>query len=199
MVAWGNHVYIADQDGGLEVVDVSDPEHPISISYTTMGDVAWAIDISWPFVYIANYINGGVQVFNVTNPADPTLVAYYQRSGCFALGVTAWDNYALVADGPAGMQVYDFLLATDVGEEKEMAEEQLFIYPNPAEEYLKIRCKTQDARLKIIGLFTIEGRIIWEKQMQDELYIDVSKLPAGVYFVRVLDGKTAITEKIVVR
>jgi len=199
MVAWGNHVYIADQDGGMEIVDVSDPEHPISISYTSMGDVAWAIDISWPFVYIANYINGGVQVFNVTNPADPTLVAYYLRSGCFALGVTAWDNYALIADGPAGMQVYDFLLATDVSEEPEMTEEQLSVFPNPTAEYVKIRCRMPDTGFKMIGLFTIEGKKIWEKEIKDELHIDISKLPAGVFFVRMQAGDDVMVRKLIVK
>jgi hypothetical protein len=138
-----------------------------------------------------------VQVFNVTNPADPTLAGYYQRSGCFALGVTAWDNHALVADGPAGMQVYDFLLATDVGEMPDEEEEEILLFPNPTKDVLKIRCRIPDAGCRMIEIFTIDGRKILEKEMTEQSTIDVSKLPAGVYMIRLVSADQSITSKFI--
>jgi hypothetical protein len=106
----GDYAYIADANGGMEVIDISDPLAPVTVSYSILGDSAQGIHADGDFVYVANYILSGVQVFDVTDPSSPDNVGYYQRSGCFALSVDSKDQYIFVADGLTGVQIYNNLL-----------------------------------------------------------------------------------------
>jgi hypothetical protein len=78
--------------------------------------------------------------------------------------------------------------------------ELMEVYPNPATEVLRVRCKMQDARLKMIGLYSIDGTKIWEtvEEGNDEVHIDVSHLPAGYYFLRLQSGNNFISKKVII-
>jgi len=72
--------------------------------YDTSG---WAagVAVSGNYAYVADgYF--GLQVINVSNPANPQRVGGYDTSG-FAYRVAVSGNYAYVADGFGGLQVID--------------------------------------------------------------------------------------------
>jgi len=81
----------------------------------------------------------------------------------------------------------------------------LTINPNPCSSVTRLRYLIYDIRYLIFDLFDIEGRKIYEadKGMQMpgeyETEIDVSDLPAGVYFLRLRAGEDVVTKKIIVR
>ena len=129
----GDYAYIADSYGGMEVIDISDPNSPTTISYSQLGDSAQGIHVEENYAYIANYILGGVQVMDIEDPSAPVNVGHYQRSGCFALNVDAEDNYIYIADGLTGVQIYNNLLIQVSADEENVILQkiQTWNYPNP--------------------------------------------------------------------
>jgi len=203
--AWGDYVYITDKDAGFEVINVADPENPFNVSYLGLTDAAWTMDLSWPFAYVSQYILGGVHIINVMDPNDPFLAAYYQRSGCFALGVTVWDNYALVADGIAGMGVYDYLLATDLPEADKHTSIGMELFPNPAGSKVTVRLEKEYADGIEFSIIDLSGRTV--KVFNREYVtsgiitstLDVEDIPAGLYILRAGSGGDIRNTKLIIR
>ncbi|HEY6906677.1 MAG TPA: hypothetical protein VI230_04375, partial [Ignavibacteriaceae bacterium] len=94
-------VYIADGFGGVEIVDVSDPLNPSVISYTGLPDGATGIKINDNYAYVSDYILGGTQMIDITDPSAPFVAGWYKPSGCFAVGVDYSNGYLYTADGIA--------------------------------------------------------------------------------------------------
>jgi len=203
--AWGDFVYISDKMGGLEVVNVADPMNPFTTGYTILPDAAQGIDFTWPYAYVAQYIWGGIHIVDVSDPFSPEIAAYYQRSGCFALGVCSWDNYALVADGPAGMQVYDLLLATDINNNLEGNDSKVLIYPNPAINKACIQLNATAGEKISVSAYDISGRCvinfqtvisntgIWTETL------DLNHLNQGMYLINIISKDSYYSSKLLVR
>ena len=100
-----------------------------------------------------------------------------------------------------------------VGLEENGLGESIQIYPNPGTDATHLRYQIHDpstslgtgSRYLICDLYSIEGnrveRLLDEKQMPGEhvLEIDVSRLPAGVYFVRIQAGAELVVKKLIVQ
>lgn len=202
--AWGNFVYISDKEGGLEIVNVADPMNPFTAGYLSLPDVGWGMDFSWPYAYVSQYILGGVHIVDVTDPSEPEIAAYYQRSGCFALGVSYWETYALVADGPAGMQVYDFLLATEIKEKDIPDVEQILLYPNPAKSMLHLRYHSKNNDHLNLCIYDIAGRCVYSESEiigKESIFsrdVNISTLPCGIYLVRIVGNDSSSNAKLVI-
>jgi len=88
--------------------------------------------------------------------------------------------------------------------EPAMAGIVMAIFPNPALDHLTIRYRMPDAGYRMIDLYSIEGRKIRELVNESmpagthEMEMDVSDLPAGVYFVRVQADNAVQTRKLVI-
>ena len=68
------------------------------------------------------------------------------------------------------------------------------LYPNPADEVLNIE-GIQHGHEYIFKLFTMTGEKVMTVENQSQ--IDVSALPAGIYFVRIIAGSISCTKKMV--
>jgi len=91
-----NYAYVADYNGGLQIIDISIPSAPKLIgSYDTPG-YATDVAVSNGYAYVADYIKG-FQIINVSNPAAPTLSYSYDLPGAFTDNVTISGNYAYVS------------------------------------------------------------------------------------------------------
>jgi hypothetical protein len=52
----------------------------------------------------------------------------------------------------------------------------------------------------MIGLFTIEGRKVWEMEIvNDEIKFDVSELQAGIYIIRIQSDEKNYSEKLIIK
>ena len=71
------------------------------------------------------------------------------------------------------------------------------IYPNPASQYLYIEgLPASNASCELIHL---NGQVLYKKQLEhSDNSVDISSLPKGIYFVRIIDGTYWQTEKLVV-
>lgn len=78
------------------------------------------------------------------------------------------------------------------------------VYPNPCSSATRLRYQINDKGLTICDLYSISGAKI-EKLIDNlvkpgtyELEIDVSQLPAGVYYIRIQAGKELVVRKLIV-
>ena len=79
----GRYVYAA-LSYGLDILDVSDPTHPLPVgSYDNSGR-AYAVAVSGDYVYIAG--DTGLVVLDVSDPANPKRVGEHDTPP----GVTLW-------------------------------------------------------------------------------------------------------------
>jgi hypothetical protein len=87
---------VADEGGGFQVIDVSNPSNCVRVGgYDTSGD-AFGVAVSGNYAYVADG-GAGLQVIDVSNPTNCVRVGGYPTSGN-ALGVAVSGNYACVAD-----------------------------------------------------------------------------------------------------
>ncbi|MBM3879681.1 MAG: hypothetical protein FJ387_08170 [Verrucomicrobia bacterium] len=99
----GQYAYVAASEGGLIIIDVSDPANPVRVGGTS--GAASRVTVSGNYAYVAAY-GLGLEVINVSNPANPVRVGGVDTSGS-AEGVAVAGDHAYVADFDAGLQVID--------------------------------------------------------------------------------------------
>lgn len=66
-----------------------------------------------------------------------------------------------------------------------------FLYPNPTSGKLYIKNK----EIQKITLFDLRGKLVKEFEPAPE--IDISKFPAGIYFIKLISGKKTTVDKII--
>lgn len=202
----GNYAYVSDKNGGLEVIDVSDPFNPATTGYVYLPDVGYSVDVDGSFAYVANYILGGVQALDISNPSDPQISGYYYRSGCFALGATVEGSYVYLADGPAGFQIYDNLIITSMDEQTMVSENDIFICPNPANDFVNIEFEIQEKAQCNIELVDLMGKkvagyhkiFLTPGKQSVKFDLNDQGISSGIYFITInIDGKTQFKKLIV--
>jgi hypothetical protein len=101
----GDYAYVADEEIGLQVIDISNPENPSWVSrLNTSG--AYDVFVQGGYAYVAE--GSGIQVIDVSNPENPVSVGSHDTLGS-AHGVFVSGDYtAYVADGSSGLQVIGF-------------------------------------------------------------------------------------------
>src|SRR5205814_9497768 len=108
-VAWavvvsGAVAYVADDFGGLQLIDVSNPLKPHRLGgYEAIGLQVHSVAVAGDYA-VTSY-GTGLQVFDVSDTSNPRLLS--SASIAFGNGIVVSGNYAFVADGTAGLQVID--------------------------------------------------------------------------------------------
>jgi len=209
----GDYAYIADSYGGMEVINIADPNAPSTVGYCELIDSAQGIHVDGEYAYIANYILGGVQVLFIGNPQAPIPFGWYKRTGCFALGVTSSENHIYVADGIAGIQIYKNLLI-QVGSEDEniqIQKPQSWNYPNPFNPETTIYFETTNLHeFTLIEIFNLKGQkirqfsilnpsnagqvfqssIVWDGKDDNN-----NSVSSGIYFYKIKSGENSYSRK----
>jgi hypothetical protein len=156
----GNYAYIADMNGGAEVIDVTSKLAPVALGYVPLPDVGNAIKVKEDHVFVAAYINGGVQVVNVADPNNPYIDGYYARSGCFALGVNVEGNDIYLADGAGGFQIYETSLLTGLHGQKETEGVSSVAYPDPFTDHVTIQVDIENSKGLAMKVCDTYGRVV---------------------------------------
>ncbi len=107
IVVNGDYAYVADSEGGLRIVDVSDPTQPHEVgTYGTSGVYANGVAVSNSTAYVTS--GSGLQVVDVSDPAHPAEVgAYYISGRGYTNDVVVSGGTAYVADRWGGLRVMD--------------------------------------------------------------------------------------------
>jgi hypothetical protein len=100
---------MADGPGGVVVLDVSDPEHPvIAARYGTLGLAASGLAFQAPYLFVADGANG-ILVLDMSVPDDPAFFARYRSpAGLPFIGVAALDDLVFATAAEGGILVLRF-------------------------------------------------------------------------------------------
>ncbi len=104
----GNYVYRAGKF--FTITDVSHPAGPQDIGYINPEGEAYSISVIDNFAYLAG--TSGLQIIDLTNRTEPTVIATVLNTGITAKGISIIDQYAYVVsentDGDIGLlQIFD--------------------------------------------------------------------------------------------
>jgi hypothetical protein len=105
LAAAGDHVYVADLDAHLVVVDVADPEAPRVASRITVPGQALDVAVGGDHAYIAGR-EAGLVIVDISDPGSPAVVASLDTLD-WALGVALEGSYAYVTDRESGISIVD--------------------------------------------------------------------------------------------
>ncbi|MCP4546522.1 MAG: hypothetical protein GY835_08670 [bacterium] len=101
----GDLAFVASHSGGLQVIDISDPNNPVFVDYYAIQDYAKGIVIAGDLAYVA--FNGhGLMIFDIGDPAHLGLEGSYDTP-YQATDVALAGHHAYVADMAGGLQIID--------------------------------------------------------------------------------------------
>ncbi len=108
-VVKGNTLYVADQDGGLQILDITDPSHPTRIGGVDIGCKATSVAVNddETKAYVTDVCTG-LFVVDITDKTHPST----SESGVIvtpgeARDVKVQGDYAYVADRLHGLEIID--------------------------------------------------------------------------------------------
>jgi len=97
----GNYAYVADWNGGLQVIDISNPLSPVLKTSCSTPSFARGIAVSGSYAYVADWY-AGLQIIDISNPFSPFIAGACDTQGT-ARDVSVSGNYAYLADGDNGL------------------------------------------------------------------------------------------------
>ena len=112
VVVSGNYAYVADEDSGLAIIDISNPASPGSPVYVDTSGSAHGVTVSGDYAYVADYTSG-LAIIDISNPASPGSPVYMNTGD--ARGVTVSGNYAYVAAYDKGLAIINISDPTNPG------------------------------------------------------------------------------------
>lgn len=102
----GNHIFMADGEGGFRVVDISDPAAPQTVAVLPMPGWANGLRLDGDHAFVTVSV-AGVAVVDISDPTAPSLVGQVDTGGEAYNLALASGNLALVADMGGGLVVID--------------------------------------------------------------------------------------------
>lgn len=101
----GNYAYVVARQGGLHVLDISNPASPqLVYTYDTTG-YATSINISGNLAAVSSG-GGGIYLFDITSPSQPDLLTHLTSCG-YTNNAKLHDGKLIVAARDQGILIYD--------------------------------------------------------------------------------------------
>jgi hypothetical protein len=101
-----NLIYVADWNGGMRIIDISDPAAPIetgSIEIFSFESLR-TVKVSGQYVWIGSS-NYGIRIYDISDLSNPVWLRGLNNSRGYEIQI--WDNLAVVSSGYDGIYVYD--------------------------------------------------------------------------------------------
>ncbi|MEW6009456.1 MAG: polymorphic toxin-type HINT domain-containing protein [Candidatus Omnitrophota bacterium] len=101
----GNYAYISVWDGGIDIIDVSNPSSPTSANFIQFNESIYGLYVSGDYLYfVSNSFVRGLHVVDISEPTSPVLVDFLSHE-LNASGIFVTGPYVYVASGPGGLSV----------------------------------------------------------------------------------------------
>lgn len=202
---------MADENWGydMKVLDISNLSN-IDVTTTfnpeiDANSIAHNQIIKGDLLYVSSY-HDGLQVYNISEPENPTKVASFST---YALDDHdsyrgAWGVYPLLPSGTilvSDMQHGLFVLkpSIDLDIHQEIKQTNLSIYPNPAQNELKIGLPNKE-KLSSVSVYDSTGSLILKNTTTiANNTLDISPLNSGIYILKVQGLTTSYQEKLIVK
>ena len=105
----GSYAYIADDQEGLKILDISNPTNPQLVSSCDTYR-AYGVFVSGSYAYIADTY-AGLKIIDISNPSYPELVSSYDNG--YAYDVFIKDSYAYIVDYNEGLDIINISNPTE--------------------------------------------------------------------------------------
>jgi hypothetical protein len=107
----GEYAYLPSSDGGLNILDISNPTNPVPVAQTNNGGNACSVALSGSYAFLAN-LSDGLRVYDVSNPGAPINVGHTNINSSLwtvagAADVKVFGHFAYVAQEFFGLQIFD--------------------------------------------------------------------------------------------
>ena len=82
----GNYLYVVNLVGTLEIIDISNPEQPVSVGNLSNGvggallSSVYGIYVSGSYAYIGDYGNNALEIVDISDPSNPSHVSSLNNS-----------------------------------------------------------------------------------------------------------------------
>jgi len=107
----GRYAYVlaADSTNDFHIVDVQDPSAPAVIATLATGTNPAQIVVSGRYAYVVSYSNTAFQIFDISNPTDPTSVSSTALPGSTVTfkGLAIAGSYAYIGAPNGTLQIYN--------------------------------------------------------------------------------------------
>jgi len=102
----GHYCYLANDNDGLRICDISNPASPVDVGHANDGPSAYDVAVAGKYCYLAN-LGDGLRIYDVSDPSHPLSVGHAstQKAGAYAVAVAG--HYCYVANGGDGLRLYD--------------------------------------------------------------------------------------------
>ena len=209
----GKYIYMADENLGLglKVVDVSDI-HNLNVDKVFRSH-AGAIPHN-PYVrgnkLYVSYYEDGTYVFDISDPKNPTVMAFYDTyyqnapgeytgyNGCWSVYPYLPSGKILASDQTNGL----FVLAMEATLSVEKTNStSLMIYPNPAKDNLIVNLSKLETESYTITVLNTLGQTVYTKKIDYPTYNQTVEIPtiwnAGNYFLKIEGDNLHLCKKFV--
>ena len=110
--------------------------------------------------------------------------------------INIWNN-ATGCNSPE--EVQDSCIANGVNIDEQLIAEKVLFYPNPSSNQITIELPTTPHKNTSLTIYNLSGQqLITQPITEPQTVVDVSGLPSGVYFLKVVDDKKVMMGKVVV-
>lgn len=195
----------ADETHGtdLKIVDVSDMSDLV-VTDTISSDInrnsiVHNLIYTEEYLFVSHYFDG-LYVYECSNPAKPTLAAYYDTStethqnqvyrGCWGVYPFLPSGNILASDMQTGLWIFNTPLLSD-GEVVE-TERMFDVYPNPTADVLWVPNQQVGSKFQLLD---VNGRMHTQGILSSNL--NVSELESGIYLLRVLSDEGLFTSRFI--
>ncbi|MEO0083503.1 MAG: T9SS type A sorting domain-containing protein, partial [candidate division WOR-3 bacterium] len=200
----GDTAYVCDDENGIFIFDVSNPSNPILLTiYPTRS--ASDIIVRGNLAFLADgYF--GIRILDISNLQSIQEVGYYQR-GWYAKDIKVIDNLIHVILDEGGYAIFEYYGAgLEEGPSQNNVARKLYleVLPLPSKSAFLIKYNIINQNKVSLDILDPMGRIkrvIKNETMKVgdyQLNLDVSDLPAGVYFIRLKQERDQIVKKITI-
>ncbi|MEO0091924.1 MAG: T9SS type A sorting domain-containing protein [candidate division WOR-3 bacterium] len=204
--ARGDTVYVVLYEG-LLILNCANPYSISTLSHFLIPNFNGRnIYLEGDRAYLAGGSSSRCYIVDVSNPSSPSILGYYDTPGQNT-GIYVHNGLIHTANFQDGYNILEYYDISGV-EEKNNANTQkkleLEISPKPTKNSILIEYSVSKQSIVSLDILDTLGRIkknIKKEQIKPGNYqmnIDVSDLPAGVYFVRLKQGKEQVIERLVI-
>ncbi len=210
----GNYAYVIGNN--LSVVDISDNENPEIVGSVFANSSSAAISVSGDDAYIADngnyqYSRGGVRVFNISNPANPFEISFYETGGA-GTNLFADGTEIYLADGDDGIYLLNNDFPTGVEEEENtpVGFSLSQNYPNPfskesgGNSATTINYSLAKSGFVSLTVFDAIGRKVADLINKEQtpgkysVQFNAANLCSGIYFYKLETGNFRSVKKMII-
>ncbi|MDM7917366.1 MAG: hypothetical protein QUU85_19185, partial [Candidatus Eisenbacteria bacterium] len=113
VAAYGQYAYVADHSEGMQVLDISDPQHPTIVRQVSLQIVTLGVAVSGEYLYLVGHEPGFV-VMSLTDPANPALVGQAETPhSCHGIDVAGDHAYIAVDWDTESLLILDISTKTN--------------------------------------------------------------------------------------